>query len=129
MTHPKAIGDRTTLVVMLALRVAGYDVAVPFGENTRYDLVIDDGNRLSRVQCKTGRIRDGAVTFKTCSSHPHHARPRLQSNNYAGQVEFFAVHCPPTAGVYLIPIGDVATKWEARLRLDPAKNSQRVRIR
>jgi hypothetical protein len=35
--HPKAIGDRTTMAVMLALREAGYVVLVPCGENTRYD--------------------------------------------------------------------------------------------
>jgi len=61
MEHPKAIGDRTTLVAMLALESAGYAVLLPFGENTRYDLVIDDGQRLARVQCKTGRLRGGAV--------------------------------------------------------------------
>jgi hypothetical protein len=35
MEHPKAIGDRTTLAVMLALQGAGFDVLLPFGENTR----------------------------------------------------------------------------------------------
>jgi hypothetical protein len=33
--HPKDIGDRTTLAVMLALRNAGYAISVRFGENTR----------------------------------------------------------------------------------------------
>ena len=54
MDHPKAIGDRSQLAAMLALRRAGFDLWVPFGENTRYDLVIDDGKSLARVQCKTG---------------------------------------------------------------------------
>ena len=49
MDHPKDIGDRTTLAVMLALRNGGFTVSVPFGENTRYDLVVDDGLRLGRV--------------------------------------------------------------------------------
>lgn len=39
--HPKLIGDRTTLAVMLALIDAGLDVSVPFGENCRYDLVLE----------------------------------------------------------------------------------------
>ena len=68
MEHPKTIGDRTTLAVLLALREVGYSTLVPFGENTRYDLVIDDGEKLYRVQCKTGRLRNGAVKFATCSS-------------------------------------------------------------
>jgi hypothetical protein len=59
--HPKDIGDRTTLAIMLALREHGFAVLVPFGENTRYDLVIDDGAKMANVQCKTGRLRKGAV--------------------------------------------------------------------
>ena len=59
MEHPKDIGDRSTLAIILALRDAGYGVLMPFGENTRYDLVIDRCGSLSRVQCKTGRLRDG----------------------------------------------------------------------
>src|SRR5437868_3907397 len=76
MDHPKAIGDRSQLVAMLALRRAGFDLSVPFGENTRYDLVIDDGKSLARVQCKTGRFRKGAVVWNVCSSNAHHPNPR-----------------------------------------------------
>lgn len=50
MEHPKAKGDRTTLAVMLAFQSLGYTLLVPFGENTRYDLVIDRGERFERVQ-------------------------------------------------------------------------------
>ena len=75
MEHPKAVGDRSTLAVMLALQRAGYIVLLPFGENTRYDLVIDDGTSFARVQCKTGRLRDGAVRFAACSSYAHHPNP------------------------------------------------------
>jgi hypothetical protein len=66
MEHPKDIGDRTTLAVMLALREVGFAVLVPFGENTRYDLVIDDGAKMASVQCKTGRLRKGAVLWSMC---------------------------------------------------------------
>src|SRR5436189_6377590 len=109
MDHPKAIGDRSQLAAMLALRRAGFDLWVPFGENTRYDLVIDDGRRLARVQCKTGRLREGAIRFATCSCYGHHARPSRARRSYHGQIDFFAVYCPETRGVYLIPIHDLPT--------------------
>jgi hypothetical protein len=54
---PEVHGDRSALAVMWALRARGYDLLIPFGENTRYGLVIDDGERLAKVQCKTGRVR------------------------------------------------------------------------
>ncbi|MBA3401728.1 MAG: hypothetical protein H0U05_07040 [Actinobacteria bacterium] len=129
MDHPKDIGDRSALAVMLALREAGYAIAVPFGENTRYDLVMDDGIRLMRVQCKTGRLREGAVRFNTASSYAHLPSPRELRRTYHGQIEHFGVYCPETGGIYLIPIDDVNCTKEARLRVAPSRNRQRKRIR
>lgn len=128
MEHPKRIGDRTTLAVMLALTDSGYDVAVPFGENTRYDLIVDDGVQLLRVQCKTGRIRGGAIEFPTASSYYHHPNEKPTQRHYRGQVDVFAVYCRHTSGVYLIPI-DVLPLDRAYLRIDPPANGQRRRIR
>jgi hypothetical protein len=127
--HPKAIGDRTTLVVMLALERAGYRLLVPFGENTRYDLVIDDGATLARVQCKTGRLRDGAVRFAVCSTYGHHMRPGSARRHYHGQVDYFAIYCPETSGVYLVPIGDLPISAKGALRVEAPRNGQRRRIR
>jgi PD-(D/E)XK nuclease superfamily protein len=129
MRHPKDIGDETTLAVMAALRHADLAVLLPFGENTRYDLVIDDGLSFSRVQCKTGRLRDGAVRFNVCSCYGHHQRPGDSRRGYLGQIEFFGVYCPETTGVYLVPITDVPLKSQAALRVDEPRNNQRRNIR
>jgi hypothetical protein len=129
VAHPKDIGDRSTLAIMVALQARGYAVLVPFGENTRYDLVVDDGSRLRRVQCKTGRLRNGSVRFNTCSSYAHHARPMVETRPYAGEIDEFAVYCPETSGVYLLPIQDVATTRSASLRVEATKNGQRKYVR
>jgi len=129
MDHPKAVGDRSTLAVMLALHDAGYAVFLPFGENTRCDLVIDDGGELARVQCKTGRLRQGAVRFSTCSSYGHHLRPRVPRRHYVGQIDYFAVYCPETETVYLVPIEELAAKVEGALRVEGARNGQERGIR
>jgi hypothetical protein len=113
---------------MLALREAGFAISVPFGENTRYDLVLDDGEQLSRVQCKTGRLRQGAITFKTASSYYHHPNEKPTQRHYRGQVDYFAVYCRETDGVYLIPIDGLPDE-EASLRVTSPLNGQRKRIR
>jgi hypothetical protein len=129
MKHPKAVGDRTTLAVMLALVDAGFSVFVPFGENTRSDFIIDDGLRLSRVQCKTGRLRGGAVRFATCSSYGHHRNPARARRDYHGQIDFFAIYCPETAGTYLIPISHIPVKVQGALRIAPPRNNQTRKVR
>jgi len=114
---------------MLVLESRGFRTYLPFSENTRCDLVLDDGTRLSRVQCKSGRLRDGAVRFKACSSYAHHPNPKLAKRDYEGEIDFFAVYCRETGGVYLVPIGEVPVTNTAALRVEPAKNNQRSRIR
>jgi hypothetical protein len=129
MEHPKAIGDRSQLAIMLALRDANLAVYLPFGENTRCDLIVDDGAKLSRVQCKTGRLRLGAIRFAVCSCYGHHRNPGESRRTYQGQIEFFAVYCPETQGVYLVPIEDVRLKSQAALRVEPTRNGQKRNIR
>jgi hypothetical protein len=129
MIHPKEIGDRTTLAAMLALEAAGFKLLLPFGENIRYDLVIDDGSRLARVQCKTGRLRQGAVRFAVCSCYGHHLHPDTARRDYHGQIDYFAIHCPEIDSVYLVPIEALSVKTEASLRVEPTRNGQRRGIR
>jgi hypothetical protein len=130
MEHPVDIGDRTTLAVISVLRELGYGVLLPFGENTRYDVVIDDGCELRKVQCKTGRLRCGAVRWAVCSNYFHHPRPKYRSRDYRGQVDYFGVYCHETGAVYLVPIADLGNaKATASLRVEPARNGQKKLIR
>jgi hypothetical protein len=108
---------------------AGYRILLPFGENTRYDLVTDDGRQLRKVQCKTGRLRKGAVVFATCSHYAHHPNPKWTQRDYVGQIDDFAVFCPSLRAVYLVPINDLDATSYATLRVDPPANGQRKRIK
>src|SRR5207302_4033333 len=94
--HPKDIGDRSALAVMYALSPLGYELFVPFGENTRCDCIADDGRRLMKVQCKTGRLRRGAVIFKVCSSYAHHRDRVRPQKDYHGEVDAFGIYCRET---------------------------------
>jgi PD-(D/E)XK endonuclease len=127
--HPKDVGDKTTLAVMLALRMAGLKVLVPFGENTRYDLVVDEGMRFARIQCKTGRLRRGAIQFNVCSTYGHHQRPGNVRRGYDGEIDYFAVFCPDNDGVYLVPFGELQVRTQAALRVEPSRNRQTRNVR
>jgi PD-(D/E)XK nuclease superfamily protein len=129
MEHPKDVGDRSTLAIMSALQECGYALYLPFGENTRCDLIVERQSNLIRIQCKTGRLREGAIRFAVCSCYGHHRNPETARRSYQGQVDFFAVYCPETRSVYLIPIEDVPLKVAAYLRVHPPRNNQRRRIR
>jgi hypothetical protein len=96
----------------------------PFGDNQRYDLVVDEEGVFKRIQCKTGRLKDGAISFNTCSSSYHR---NGQKHSYHGQIDYFGVYCPESRKCYLVPVEDVGTR-QAKLRVEPAANSQEKNI-
>jgi PD-(D/E)XK endonuclease len=131
--NPKAVGERSQAVIIFKLLEAGYNVLTPYGDNMRYDLVIEDADgNFYRIQCKTGWVEnDGAyIAFKTASSY-YHTRAGKTSHgrrDYRGQIDYFAVYCPDTGKVYLVPIAHVGTA-NASLRLLPTANKQKKHVR
>ena len=122
----KRVGDVAEAQVLAALVRSGYSVSIPFGENNRYDIILDIGGELSRVQVKAGRLRDGAIIFNCYSSHSHRGGSSCKS--YVGEVDYFAVYCAQNERVYLVPIADLATKGGS-IRLNPTRNNQGKRVR
>lgn len=102
----KSVGELSELIVAVALGRAGYGVVKPLGENSRYDLIIDKDGKLSRVQVKTGRLRNGAILFHAYSTHSH--RNRIACRPYTDEIDFFGIYCPDLGNVYLVPIEDTA---------------------
>ena len=54
-----------------------------------------------RVQCKTGRLRKGAVVFYPCSVDSRSEPGRCLRRAYAGDVDLFGVYCPDNRKCYL----------------------------
>ncbi|GEM_PF-471300 len=121
----KRIGVISELHAMLALAKLGYQILVPFGENQRYDFVIDDGVTLARVQVKTGTLRGSYIKYNCMSTHGHRGR---RARPYFGQIEFLAVYCPGNGKVYLLPEKEL-TATTAHLRLSPPRNNMVKMIR
>jgi len=124
--NPKAVGERSEGLILAAFLRAGKVVLQPFGDNQRYDLVVDEDGHFIRVQCKTGRVKNGAVVFATCSSHVHTAGGGKKG--YKGQADLFAVYCPELDKVFVIPV-EAAPDRSCALRLESPKNRQTKGVR
>jgi hypothetical protein len=59
--NTKQQGDIGVAVAISYYTRKGYAVSVPLTDNTRYDLLVDDGNRILRVQCKSTGYKEGSV--------------------------------------------------------------------
>lgn len=100
--NTKAMGETSELIIMSHMLAKGYKLLQPYGDNQRYDFVIEEGPRLiSRVQCKTARYKNNQITFSTVSFYGHRGRFRKK---YVDEVEFFAAYCPKLDKCYLVPM-------------------------
>jgi hypothetical protein len=111
------IGRRTEGIVLGALLRAGKKVLLPFGDGHRYDIALDEGGVLVRIQCKTARFKDGRIVFNTSSTRRDNSR-----HFYVGDADYFGVYAPYTDKVYLVPVSDAG--GEGNFRVDPPKNNQ-----
>lgn len=120
------MGQRTEAIVLAELVKRGHTVLVPFGTNHRYDLVLDTKGRFVRVQCKTGRLREGVIRFSTASVRSNTRRAFVRA--YHGEADLFLVYCPDTGRVYALSVDDAASS-NCALRVSPTANHQAKGIR
>ena len=89
-SHPVDVGIRSEGAILGELSKRGYDVLAPFSYNHRYDYVIDLGDRFAKVQCKTGRLKTGAVVFSKSARAPV-ARPFIAARTPTRFTSFLSI--------------------------------------
>lgn len=123
--NPKGRGEVSEGVVIACLLKQGHSVSIPFGNNQRYDLILDEGEgTLLRIQVKTGRLAEGCVIFQTSSKNSFTG----QTLNYRGQADLFMVYCPQIETIYEVPVEDCGNR-EMRLRVEPVRGGPKSTIR
>ncbi|MGH9944607.1 MAG: group I intron-associated PD-(D/E)XK endonuclease [Pyrinomonadaceae bacterium] len=122
--HPIGILVCSAYRILAAFVAAGYFVSVPFGSGHKYDFVVDDSTCLFRVQCKTGRVKNGVLLFNADSQSGNGS----VKMSYRGLADLFAVLNPADGNVYLMPVNEVGVT-EVSLRLTPTLNKQAQGVR
>ena len=122
---PKIIGEISECVVAAHLLQLGYSVSIPFGNTQKYDLVLDDGNKLWRVQVKTGRLVDGTVRFATVARNAINGKRK----GYVGQADLLMIFCPENDKIYAMAIDGETNKAGMYLRVDRPRSGSLSRIK
>jgi PD-(D/E)XK nuclease superfamily protein len=105
----------------------GFVVLRPLVEGRRYDLVIDTGPDLLRVQCKWAQQR-GAVIQVNLTTCRHTPSGYVRSTYGRDEVDGIGVYCHQLKRCFYLPIEAVAGRTAFRLRLAPAANHQEAAI-
>lgn len=126
MIDTKVKGNTTEMECMLEFMKLGYQVSIPFGEDSRYDFIGDVNGKLLKVQCKTcSEILDdndtiAAIKFKTVRQSGGNAKVNTRTKYTAEEIDYFATSYQGKC--YLVPVTQCSN--EKTLRILPTKNGQ-----
>jgi PD-(D/E)XK endonuclease len=127
--NPNHKGDVAEAALAFAATKLGLTVLRPWSGHARYDLVLDVGGRLFRVQCKWGRLaRQATVVSVQLGTYWHGPRGSVRTTYRETEVDLFGVYCGDIGRAYLLPASLCAGKQVVQLRLTAPRNGQRAGI-
>jgi hypothetical protein len=120
-------GAIAEMAIQKAAVELGYVVLRPLVEGRRYDLMIDTGPDLLRVQCKWAPLRGNVIVVHTSTRRltPH---GYVHTTYSADEIDGIGVYCQELERCYYLPIEVVAGRRGFSLRLVPAANNQELAI-
>ena len=118
----KTKGDIAELAVAKKLIEKGWRVLFPYGENHRYDLVIEKDNKFIKIQVKYTTPKNGVLEINCRSSNNWsvlHYSPE--------EIDIIAAYNPHDGEIYFIPVSEI-NRSVFKLRIAPTKNNQKLKI-
>jgi hypothetical protein len=108
----------------------GYKIAIPYGEDWDFDLIVCRDEKLERVQCKYTRSDGRIVRVRSRSHSLTNGRVRSTKLYTAATIDWLAVYDATTNSCYYIPAAELGSGMAImHLRLVPTRNNQALRIR
>ena len=121
-------GNVAELKIAAAAADLGIPVLKPMTEHGRYDLVFEVGERLLRVQCKWGSLKEGVIHTQLGGSRYSPTQGYIRSTYDPSEIDLIAIYVGDLDRCYVIPIEAIDARTKVTLRLDPPKNGQRGAI-
>lgn len=127
MALTKLKGDLAELKVAAHLLELGYRIAIPYGEDWDYDLILIRGEAFERVQVKH-TTSDGQVAHVRCFSQSlTNGKVRKRKLYTAATIDWIGVYDSTTRSCLYVPAGLLGDgRAQISLRLAPTLNGQRA---
>ena len=130
MASLKTKGDLAELKIAADLIERGYRVAIPFGEDNDFDLILIREDRLERVQVKYARSDGNVVPVRCRSASLTNGKVKQIKRYTSATIDWLAVYDVTTKRCFYIPATELGTGMDLiHLRLTDARNGQRRGIR
>lgn len=105
----KQKGNLTELQCITAFYELGYQISIPYGENSRYDFIADINGDLIKVQVKTSRVKkeNEAIVF-ACRSTNVNTKGTNYHRYTKEQIDYFATFW--NGKCYLVPVEECSVE-------------------
>ena len=124
MTEKKQLAKEGEMRFAAEFLRKGWQIFLPYGEDSPIDLLIEKDGTFKRVQVKATSPIRGAIHCRVKSSN------NWQTKKYTKkEVDYFGIYDYLNQKGYLIPIEDVEGMTEPIIRLEKTKNNQNKKIR
>ena len=121
--HPKARGIKSEAAFVGEMGKREINLLSPFGDNNRYDYVIEHNGEFERIQVKTANQKDEKNHVKfCCASTGTWSARRNTKEDYEGDIDYFAVYHRERDHFYLVPI-EKAPKANMSIRYGEPENA------
>jgi len=127
MARTKRLGDIAEAAIMADVLRRGYRVALPYGEDWPFDLLVlrDDEGDFQRVQVKYARS-EGRVLHVRCRSTNNWVTTKYTK----ATIDVLATYDATTGRCFYVPAEELGDgRCEMLLRLAPTRNNQAIGIR
>ena len=126
--NSKDKGNIGEAIVLAEFTKRQIQVAIPFGDNARYDLIAEFNNKLNKIQVKyCGQITENNSFICPCASIINHTTNK-HLTTYENDVDYIAFYLAAIDKLLLVPIEQLIGKKTITFRVDPPKNGQHTGI-
>lgn len=125
--NSKCKGNIGEAMILAEFTKRNIQVAIPFGDNARYDLIADFNGKLNKIQVKySSQLSENNSFICHLASSTNHTTNKHE-DKYIGQVDYIAVYIAPWNESVLIPISD-CDQNTISLRKEIGQNNQQKGI-
>lgn len=125
--NSKRIGNLAELQCITRLYELGYSISIPYGDNEKYDFILDINGSLYKIQCKHAMLHFNEdnnvdyISIDTTWQTGYTKNKKMQYHTYsATEIDYFVTFYENKS--YLIPVDECNT--QKILRVLPPKNNQ-----
>lgn len=101
-------GDWAEFKVSAAVRRQGYHVLIPFTENQKYDIAVDKGDEILKVQIKYSKVKDnGNVIIRCCNTSSNLTGDKNRTHYTEDDIDGIASYCDGLDRCFWVPVEEL----------------------